>query len=603
MDEFHTTVDQFVMLRTQSSRRLLINKIDEFLPDTITEFPNHDGMLFTLVDRLSFKQTEDENILLSAYNKAPNSVFSGKDKHKRTMLQKVIHAGCSSGIVQLTLERSPESHQLDHDKGGNTVMHYAARRADVNIITLLINNMNQRNVIHCMSKRNKGGRTPLFEIIDSSPTSTMPIHRIMSVSDTKTVWESKDKTGRLPIERVTNGTFELYGDFINRMTSPHTQFYNNNISVLQCIIRDQNTISVSNIVNIAAALIVYNPMFLHTLLSDTRSVRGICDDIFTQIIQKSQYPSLAFKLLNAMAMSELRPIMLQKRDIWEQTIFHIAACGFHELMHCIRSVAPTGLSIKDCLTLYSLKGTPMHIVIKEGSTYDFETKMDMLRQECTEQFMDPDTVIIAALTTKDIHGKYAFEYAKSIKIIEVLFPYLKINIEPITKKVLYTAARVHSYPVFIETIEMTNINPVSDDKLLSEVARKNEIVVTVRPRQVFEYMINTIHPITPSESTLHYIVSIAATLASSNRDADIQLVQSIMNLKEKWYIWRRWKRIREKIKIRGIYHYWNEISLRKYYLPESGTEFLLSLADIYNNTSFMCLQYDSCDVHDIQQSH
>ena len=117
MDEFHTTVDQFVMLRTPSSRRLLINKIDEFLPDTLTEFPNHNGMLFTLVDRLSFKQPEDENILLSAYNKAPNSVFQGKDQHKRTMLQRVIHAGCSSGIVQLTFERSPESHQIEHDKG------------------------------------------------------------------------------------------------------------------------------------------------------------------------------------------------------------------------------------------------------------------------------------------------------------------------------------------------------------------------------------------------------------------------------------------------------------------------------------------------------
>ncbi|AET42496.1 hypothetical protein EXVG_00311 [Emiliania huxleyi virus 202] len=601
MDEFHTTVDQFVMLRTASSRRLLINKIDEFLPDTITEFPNHDGMLFTLVDRLSFKQTEDENILLSAYNKAPNSVFSGKDKHKRTMLQKVIQEGCSCGIVQLTLERSPESHQLDHDKGGNTVMHYAARRADVSIITLLINNMNQRNTIQCMSKRNKGGRTPLFEIIDSSPMSTTPIHRIMSVSDTKTVWESKDKTGRLPIERVTNGTFELYGDFINRMTSPHTQFYNKNISILQCIIRDQNTISVSNVVNIAAALIVYNPVFLHSLLADTRSVRGICDDIFTQIIQKSQYPSLAFKLLNAMAMSELRPIMLQKRDIWEQTIFHIAAYGFHELIHCIRSVAPTGLDVKDCLMIYSLKGTPMHIVIKEGSTYDFETKMDMLRQECTEQFMDHMIVIPSALTTKDIHGKYAFEYAKSMKIIEVLFPYLKGHINTIAKEVLYTAARVHSYPVFMETIEMTNINPVSDDKLLSEVARKNEIVVTVRPRQVFEYMINAIHPITPSESTLHHIISIAATLASSARDADKQLVQSIMELKEKWYIWRRWKRIQEKVKIKAIYHYWNEISLQKYYLPDTGVEFLLSLENVYNNDSFMNLTHESFVESSIQK--
>ena len=251
--------------------------------------------------------------------------------------------------------------------------------------------------------------------------------------------------------------------------------------------------------------------------------------------------------------------------------------------------------------IYSLKGTPMHIVIKEGSTYDFETKMDMLRQECTEQFMDPMIVIPSALTTKDIHGKYAFEYAKSMKIIEVLFPYLKGHINTIAKEVLYTAARVHSYPVFMETIEMTNINPVSDDKLLSEVARKNEIVVTVRPRQVFEYMINAIHPITPSESTLHHIISIAATLASSTRDADIQLVQSIMELKEKWYIWRRWKRIQEKIKIKAIYHYWNEISLQKYYLPYTGVEFLLSLENLYNNDSFIHLTHESFVESSIQQ--
>ena len=601
MDEFHTTVDQFVLLRTPSSRRLLINKIDEFLPDTLTEFPNHNGMLFTLVDRLSFKQTEDENILLSAYNKAPNSVFHGKDQHKRTMLQRVIHAGCSSGIVQLTFERSPESHQIEHDKGGNTVMHYAARRADNGIITFLINNMNQRNLVQCMSKRNKGGRTPLFEIIESSSTHTMPIHRIMSVSDTKTIWETKDKTGRFPIERVTTGTFELYADFVTRMTSPTTQFYNNNTSIIQCIIRDQNTISISNIVNLSAALIVYNPTFLHTLLTDTRSIRGICDDIFTQIIQKSQYPSLAFKLLNALAMSELRPIMLQKRDIWEQSIFHIAAHSFHELLHCIRCVSPTGLSVKDCLTMYSLRGTPMHIIIKDGSTYDFETKIDMICQECTEQFMDPILVLNTALTTKDIHGKYAFEYAKSTKIIEVLFTYIKPCIHQVAKEVLYTAASVHSYPVFIETIEMTNINPVKDDKLLSEAARKQEIVVTIRPRRVFEYMINAIHPITLTKSTLHHIVSIAAALAPSTRDADIQLVQSIVELKNKWNVWKNWKRIQEKIKIRAIYHYWQENSLKKYYLPDSGVEFLASIDEIYGNNSFMRLNYDSAAENNTQQ--
>lgn len=577
MEEFHTTVDNFVMSRSQSSRVLLINKIDSFPPEKITTYPNHDGVLFTLVDRLSFKLTDDESILLSAYNKAPNSVFTGKDKHKRTMLHRVIQAGCSPGIVQLTLERSPESYQSDHDKGGNTPFHYAAKRADINVINRMIATMTEHHILHSTRKRNKGGRTPLFEVIDSSKHNTLPIHNILQVTDTKTIWETKDKTGRLPIERIVNGTVELYCSFINRLTIPSVQFYNNNVSILQRIIRDQNIISISNVINLSAALIINRPVFLYQILTNSHSVDGLCDDIFTQIIQKSQYPSLAFKLLGFIGMSEIGRVMTMKRDIWEQTLFHIAAINFTDLISCIRLIAPTGMSAKECLTLQSLKGTPMHIVIQYGSTYDFETRVDLLSQECTEQFIQPMHTIRDSLLVKDCHGKYPFEYAKSAKIIEVLFPYLISSINNISTEVIKTAVKVHSFYVFMETMKFTDEDPVKNDSLLKTASLKQEIIETIRPRKVLEYMIHAIHPLKVTHSTMHHLISIAANIASSTRDADIQLVRSIYTLKKRWTIWMKWKRVQGKVRQLWIYYYWENMSLRKYYTPHIGTEYIKSV--------------------------
>jgi len=354
------------------------NKIDllnhlKTIPSTVyTEFPNTNGVLFNILLHVDFKGTENDDILLLALDNAPNDALAGKNRQGKNLLHESICLGCSHTIVNLLVDRCPDSIHTSHDKGGNTILHAAAKRGDRTILQMLFTRFSNEAMRTCACKRNKGGRTPLFESLCTPNQSIACIYGLLQLSDTATIWETKDKTGRLPVERVINGSPILYGAFLNRLTNYPVQFYRDNVSILQHIIRDQKTISVSNIISLLSALMMHHSEIILYILHDQKSIDGICDDIFTEIIQNSQYPSIAFKLLATLATSELQPIMIKKRNLWEHTIFHIAAVSFNDLITCIRMIAPTGYGVYDCLTISSIQGTPFHIAIREGSNYDFD---------------------------------------------------------------------------------------------------------------------------------------------------------------------------------------------------------------------------------------
>ena len=140
--------------------------------------------------------------------------------------------------------------------------------------------------------------------------------------------------------------------------------------------------------------------------------------------------------------------------------------------------------------------------------------------------------------------------------------------------VLESSVRVHSYPVFIDLIQIYDADPLVDDSLLYKASLKKELIGSIRPRRVLEYMISNIHPIKVSDSTLYHLVDIAANIASSNREADELLIQSIQILKRRVTIWKKWVNIRKKIKIQWMLYYWDNIASSHKYLPMIGREYV-----------------------------
>jgi len=195
------------------------------------------------------------------------------------------------------------------------------------------------------------------------------------------------------------------------------------------------------------------------------------------------------------------------------------------------------------------------------------TLIETLRQECIEQFSDPDDVISRALVIKDAHGCYAFEYTKTAKTLEILYTYIKPNIVILQTAALNAAINVQSYPVFMDIITTSNINIVKNDALLNKVSRKKENIINIRPRRVLEYIIEHIHPSKVTESTMFNLINIATHLTSSARDADCQLITCVKNLRTKWTIWQKWAKVKQYIIKRWVVLYWEEITLNKIYKP------------------------------------
>ena len=56
-----------------------------------------------------------------------------------------------------------------------------------------------------------------------------------------------------------------------------------------------------------------------------------------------------------------------------------------------------------------------------GLVYDFESKIELFKQECHSQFIDADHSLTTCLQCMDVHNKYPFEYSNSARQLEILF--------------------------------------------------------------------------------------------------------------------------------------------------------------------------------------
>ena len=152
------------------------NKIDllnylKKIPSAIyTEYPNTNGVLFSILCHVDFKGTENDDILLLALDNAPNNSLVGKNRQGKNLLHESICIGCSHTIVNLLVDRCPDSIHINHDKGGNTILHAAAKRGDRTILQMLFTRFSNEAMRLCACKRAVFATAPGPTSGFSSPT-------------------------------------------------------------------------------------------------------------------------------------------------------------------------------------------------------------------------------------------------------------------------------------------------------------------------------------------------------------------------------------------------------------------------------------------------
>ena len=160
----------------------LLNHLKAIPSDIYVDFPNTDGVLFNILLHVDFKGTENDDIFFLALDHAPNNALGGKNRQGKTLLHESISLGCSNTIVNLLVDRCPTNIHTNHDKGGNTILHAAAKRGDRTILQMLFVRFSHESIRYCACKRNKGGRTPLFESLCTPNQSVACIYGLLQLS-------------------------------------------------------------------------------------------------------------------------------------------------------------------------------------------------------------------------------------------------------------------------------------------------------------------------------------------------------------------------------------------------------------------------------------
>lgn len=558
-------------------------------------------------------QADEANLVLSyALDNVAEDTFSGKPR-KTTLIHAAVLAGCDAPNFCKILSLSPPSHLTRGDASGNTPLHLAAREGESNNMTYIIMRMNElshttdsaqtaEKIEAAFARRNKAGRTPLFEAVESRHFGCVSI--AMQHISNDSLWKMKDKTGKLVIERLDNAeggqAAALCQRLLLRLNNIDHFFDGDGVSLLHRVLHRW---SIQGMYHFVETLVRYRPDVVRRVVQEEDDVsrNGICKDIFGIIFEKNPANArtlpveLAHMIFNsAFVHEEMKDVVTRPRGTSGKTIFHLAAeRGVGHFVGIARQAIFVGMTAEECIGISSLSGTtPLHIVCK-GHAYDFESKFAGVASLCGgadnnwSRFTAP--VVTRLLLKRDLKENFPFEYAQSARVLEVLYPYLEAEnvMRCAGEAILATAVRTHCFDVFEKVVaKMHNGKIGDDDTLLALAAEKRDIVLAIRPRRLLDHLIDKTHPLRIRGATISRLLSLTEELVSARssdgriHESDASLIASILEKVRLWSVWKRWRAVKMWVKKRQVVFYWNEAALRERYGP-GREEFLESVSVLF----------------------
>ena len=558
-------------------------------------------------------QADEANLVLSyALDNVTEDTFSGRPR-KTTLIHAAISAVCDAPNFCKIISLSPPSHLTRGDASGNTPLHLAAREGNTHFLTYIVLGISDSSyttdsarraekIEAAFAKRNKAGRTPLFEAVESRHFGCVSI--AMQHISNDSLWTLKDKTGKLVIERLDNAegaqAAALCQRLLLRLNNIDHFFDGDGVSLLHRVLHRW---SIPSLYHFVETLVRSRPDVVRRVVQEADGVsrNGICKDIFAIIFEKSNANArtlpveLAHIIFNnAFVHDEMKDVFTRPRGTSGKTIFHLAAeRGVGHFVGLARHAIVVGMKAEECIGIASLSGTtPLHIVCK-GHAYDFESKFAGVASLCGgadnnwSRFTAP--VVTRLLLKRDLKGKYPFEYAQSARVLEVLYPYLESEnvMRCAGEAILATAVRTHCFDVFERVVSKRRNGKIGDDDtLLALAAEKRDIVLAIRPRRLLDHLLEKTHPLRIRGATISRLLSLTEELVSARssdgriHESDASLIASILEKVRLWKVWNRWRAVKMWVKKRQVVFYWNEVALRERYRP-GREEFLESVSVLF----------------------
>lgn len=592
--------------------------------------------LIRIVKELRFEAAyadEANRVLSYALNTVTDDAFEPNPRTRTsTLIHAAVTAACDASNFCKILSISPPSHLTKGDAAGNTPLHLAARSENTNYMNFLILRimsssptadvrLTAERLQTSFAKRNKAGRTPLFEAIDATRLGCALLSAQHVTNEA--LWTARDKTNRLIIERLDisqGGQHAFCQRLLLRLNSVDHFFDAHGVSVLHRVLdgwSGSSRWSTANIFDFVEMLVRIRPDVVRRVVQDnSASRRGTCKDIFGAVFEKGRSAVLPVELAHMLLGGDVAPDERRMRETFllprgtsGTTILHLASARGvgHFVGLARRAMLGGGLTAEECIGVASLSGaTPMHILCK-GHPYDFEAKFSSVVGLCGGA-AEAVPIIKSVLLRRDLRGKFPFESAQSARVLEVLFRFLLDDdgAVPVASRgaleaLLATSVRTHCFDVFTKVVKLANTASAAaaagaptrggaagfagGDTLLALAAEKRDLIVAIRPRRLLDHLLEATHPLRIRGPTISRLLSLTEELVSARsaggriHESDASLIASILEKVRRWNVWKRWNAVRAHVTCRQIAFYWNEAAMREKYRP-GQEEYLKSLKSL-----------------------